>query len=169
MTSFDPYYDWSKVTDDHADDLKEFIQLLDDAKQDVLEHGDNEAAGEFLRVNAAMKDFYEEVLDEIFTVPVMVHVAGEKKIENHADEPDIEVTVQRCQRCASPLQMWHEGMMGMTAEGLKRFEENEVPWWDEDKIIAKATSPTGIGMYEVESDRELEDHERECVGLPSME
>lgn len=169
--NFEPFLDWDAMTYEMALDLYEAMTKAQDAarafsKVEVEDEGNLVAQGRVVvETQKEVGEILEAICSTIWTHPVMVHVAGPKKNELHPDDPMVEGVLQRCKRCGSVLSFWHEGMRAITQEGFREIGEDDVPWWEDEAVVAKANS---VGMYEIEKERELEKHEMQCVSLTEL-
>jgi hypothetical protein len=170
MQNFDPYFDWSELSDDMASDLHAHYLRHRRALDAFLDRKtpDRELAKEVMDSHEELSRTAEVIKMALWTEPVMVHVAGERKMETNPDDPEQEGVLQRCQRCGSILHFWAEGMGVMTPEGPRILNEDEIPWWPSGELVAKATNELGMKMYEVEKGRKLAKHEIECVSLAEL-
>lgn len=164
--NFDPYPDFDKLTQKQAARLAQAVGAYRSAGAVLTAEKTPERAAEFMRAHHDVGEIHDEILEEIWTVPMMIHVAAEREYEDIEGE---SVLTQRCSRCKSILHFVKEGMVAFTEEGPVALTEENVPWWEAGQRVAKSTRQDGMTMYEVEPERELEKHELECVGLPNME
>lgn len=174
--NFDPYFDFDNIEPKLAKELARTWTATRDAAHVMADDPTPENVGNYLRHVQKYDGVFEKVKEDIFVVPVMVHVAGETKDEVHPDgDPEIpehHATVQRCSRCGTMLHIWHPSMVVMGDEGPEHVAETDTPFWpkgtvvgkshDEDDLLARTT------MYQIE-DRDLEPHERECVDLSGLD
>lgn len=167
--NFDPFPDWEKITEEHARHLHEAMREQNDARQLFFERPSPENAGRVIEAITRTSSYADFIIAEVWTVPVMVHVAGAKQEETNPADENQEGILQRCVRCKSVLHFWTHGMVAITSAGPKLFEPDDIDWWQEGDLVAKATSEDGSTMYLIEEGRELQKHEYECVGLPNME
>jgi hypothetical protein len=163
--NFDPYPDWEKVTDEHAKKLGNAVAEYRRASVQISDLATPQSAARFMQAHHDVGVIHDEILEDIWTVPMMVHVAAERDYEEIEEQT---VMVQRCARCKSILHIVHEGIVLMGPNGPEWMTEENTPWWAPGQLVAKATRPDSMSMYLIE-DRELEKHEMECVGLPNME
>jgi len=165
--NFEPYLDWDSIEDEMVDDLHELFMEFRKAKKNFISSKSKERAVAVLKAQYELGRITTAIHHAIFTRPMMIHVAGPK--QKIADEDGSDQIVQRCKRCGSILQLWSENFMAVTPAGPIPLEEEDVPWWDDDDVVAKAGDPDqGMQMYEVGKDRELERHERLCPDLTSL-
>jgi hypothetical protein len=169
MKNFDPFPDWEKVDQEMADDLHQEVV----GQQRALKVFESEPTPENA---AALIEFYTKtqatvaaIITAIWTQPVMVHVAGERKWEKNPDDDDQEALLQRCTRCKSVLNFWFDSMMTVGEDGPRPIDQEEIPWWENGEFVAKGDGESGYSMYLIEKGRELEKHEFECVGMPELE
>lgn len=164
--SFEPYFDWDGINDEMAEDLHRALSSQLETRANFLREPTRANAGRFLKATRKLSQIGQAIESTIWTLPVIVHEAGEKKIET--DEEDDEVVMQRCRRCGSILQVWHEHIALMTPSGPQRIAEEDIPWWNPGAIIAKSDSDNGMmSMYEIEG-RELDKHEKICPDLAAL-
>jgi hypothetical protein len=164
--NFEPFLDWGAITPEMAADLHENIVEFRRAQDLFLQDPTPEHAGAVLKPQFELTKIANAIHETIFTIPVMVHSAGQKTRETTDD--DKESITQRCKRCGSILQRWVEGFAVMTPGGPVELDESNLPWWDEDDRVAKATGDGGMAMYEIEKNRELNKYELLCVDLAGM-
>lgn len=171
--SFEPYVDFEALTPEMAalvrDSVLEYRAAMDALA--AAPEATPELAAAMLRASEHASRVVREIVDELHVTPVMVHVAGDKREEVNPDDPEEQAVVQRCARCGSILHMWSERMGVMDPElGPRHLEVEEIPWWKVGARVAKANSNTGpVGMYEIDSDRPLLEHEHVCADLSSLE
>jgi len=169
---FEPYLDWEKITDEMTDDLHEGLSFFHEAQDRFLENKTSKNAADMLRSHYEMSSIASDVKEAIYTQPMMVHIAGEVKVEENPENPLDEVTIQRCKRCGSVLQIYKEGLAQITESGPEPVTEDEVLWWDDGDVVAKTSDSTSIHMYQIEGQgkpaRKLEKHEMECVSLEDL-
>ena len=169
QNSFEPYPDFEKITQEDADELHQLFRDYRQKSDRLEQEARVEYVADFLQSFHAMNVRIEETVNRIWTVPYMVHVAGDKKTEQNPDDPTEEGIFQRCSRCGSTLNFWREGLMFLTPDGPKEMAEEDVPWWTPGERIAKRDGgPQGYGMYRIDADHELEKHEIMCVSLESL-
>lgn len=168
MSEFEPFFDYDKVNQEMADAFGQAIHRHKKIVEEIFRSGGKcspKQLVEALKSNEECEEIVGAIKEDIFTIPVIVHVA-----EDPAEDEESEGIVQRCARCKTVLSFWREGIQALTAEGPRQIDQEDVPWWDEGTLIAKTSSSQGIGMYEITpQDRKLERHEVECVGLPNLE
>ena len=175
MSSFDPYPDFSKISQEQAEELQEAFKEYKELSNLLIGDATPETAGKVLQAHHDLSVKCDDVIHDIWTVPVMVHVADDPKWEKNPDDDDQEALLQRCSRCKSVLQFWHEKMIVMGRDGgTDTVEEEDIPWWEAGTMVAKSTDQRdpmimNMSMYEVEPGRDLEKHERECVGFPELD
>jgi len=166
MNTFDPFYDFDAITDEMILDLhKAVVGYKQSARRFEAMRSKREAIS-VLKTQLEVQETYDAIMRAIWTIPAMVHIAGQKRSETHP-KSGAEATVQRCQRCGSMLQLWHDGMIVMDDEGPTEVDEEAVSWWNEGEIVAKATHAGGMHMYEI-GDRELHHYEHECVDIKGV-
>lgn len=163
MTSFEPFFDYAQIDAEMAQDLKEVYTDLRAAQDRLIkstaENEILEAAKTLLECQNEISIIARSINEEIFTVPAMVHVAGEVLMEdNPEDGYDDFLYVQRCERCGSNLHFCD-------------FEME--PYFDVGEKVAKVVvsrSPSGRSgesLYRI-GDRDLEPYEFECVSLKNI-
>jgi ribosomal protein S27AE len=165
--NFEPFFDYESVDERMASDLHSVITDYRKCCQRFESNGSVVNAVAVMKAQDELQHVYEAIKHSIFTVPALVHVAGPKKVETHPESGN-EATVQRCSRCGSVIQLWHEHMIAMTGEGPRELDEDEVPWWKVGDVVAKCNHPAGMNLYEIEN-RPLKRHERECVDMSMIE
>lgn len=167
--NFDPFIDWEGITPEMVDDIHATLKEFRAAQESFLRTASSEDAAAMLRNQWDLTRTIEAITQTLYTIPVMVHVAGEKKIEE--DEQWGEITRQRCVKCGSVLGEWMERMMILTPVGPKQVEEEDLPWWTPGQRVAKAGTQgeddQSMRLYLVE-DRELDKHEMPCVDLQDL-
>lgn len=173
--NFDPFIDFEAVTEEMAADLHAALREHRDAAAAFVED-DRPDPVKCARAVAAATEVnmvVGAIVESLHRTPVMVHVAGPRREELRAEDDDDEiedlVLVQRCSRCGSVLNFWTDHLGTFDPHtGPRRVELNEIPWWKEGQLVAKATKPGMIDMYLVEPDRPLDKHERECADLSGL-
>lgn len=169
--NFDPYFDWDLITEEIAADLQMAMRRYYGFARDLANarEPDVELARAVLESHDELDDVVVAIKRHCYRQPMMVHISDEPQMEDNNEDGPSEVLVQRCQRCKSVLHFWHEGMMILTPGGPHELQTDEVPWWPKDTIVAKHnTEDGGVGMYEIEANRDLDSHELECVGIPNL-
>jgi hypothetical protein len=177
--NFEPYIDWDDLSDEMADDLSSRLTRFRKVSDLFIKESNRKRrrrpekirahAAEMLRLQYELSALYQAIVQTLVTVPMMVHVAGEKKTEQ-CESIDHDHIVQRCTRCGSMLQSWHANTTVMTPLGPQEIDEEDVTWWTPGSTVAKSGDTGGppmLHMYEIE-DRELEKHEMVCVDLAEM-
>jgi hypothetical protein len=170
MSSFEPFFNYEKLTPKMAKDLRDAVVRHRLATDSLIRSPVN-----IKQSVAAIEAAYdvESVIDTIrsaiWTVPVMVHLAGEKQFETCEHCEYAEQVIQRCKRCGSTLHLWHEHLGVLTPDGPRELGPDDVPWWDENEIVAKAHFGSAMTMYSIDPSRLLEKHEMECVSLVDLE
>lgn len=170
LMNFDPFIDYESVNEEMAADLHQAMRAQREAAQDFVsdDEPDLAKAAKFLEITNDVNSTVGAIMETLYTLPVMVHVAGERKEENNPDDESEQGVVQRCKRCGSVLHFWREGIAIFTPEGPRMLQEDDVPWWEEGTLVAKGQSDSTLAMYEIEEKRELEKHERECLDMNSL-
>lgn len=174
MSGFDPYFDYDDPCEAHIAELHEALTRNTKARERFLEEPNRETFVEIFESWDAMDAIINLVKHEAHTIPVIVHVAGEKRNETNPDNPTQEGVVQRCSQCGSVLSGWTEEMLVFTEEGPRALEEDEIPWWEPGQRVAKTSQQetsmgSGVGMYSLDpQDRDLDKHEMPCVNLAEL-
>ena len=163
---FEPYLDWSSLTQEMADDLHQLISAYKAAQKKFEEHNTTENAADLMRLQLELTATSAAIQQDLITIPVLVHLAGPKT--EGTDSEGHEEIVQRCTRCGSLLQRWCEALVSMTPAGPRSVEQDEMPWWDPGDVVAKASGDNGHAMYEITEGRALEKHEKECLDLTGL-
>lgn len=158
--SFEPYFDWDAIDEKMTDDFHALFMEYKKAQEDFASKKSVRTAANFMRLQREMSNIAHAIQHAVYTVPMMVHVAG-PKVQN-TEEDGTEQILQRCKRCGSVLQVWQDKFLIPTIDGLQPLSEDDLPWWDEGDIVAKASDDTGSTMYQVDEGRDLDDHERPC-------
>jgi len=166
MSGFEPFFDYDKLTQEMTEVLHHAATRFNLARDTFIRNPPNtRLCIDLLRAERAFDRTIDEVSRELWTLPVMVHVAGQRETEVCEDCGEGERIIQRCKRCGSTLHLWHEHLMVLTPEGPAELEEDDIPWWEEDTLVAKGTDGPRMTMYSIHPDRRLEKHEMECVSL----
>ena len=174
MQNFDPFLDWEAIDEEIASDINKHVKrhrrLMEQFA--LMKRGDPgfvEAARELMQQQHKTTTLMGQVMHHIYTVPAMVHIAGERKWEDNLDDNTEQGLIQRCARCGSPLGFFSEGMMVIDEDsGQPRpLVEEDVPWFTVGETIGKIDRDEGMTMYAIEG-RELFKHERECVALNDL-
>lgn len=174
MQNFDPFIDWEAIDDEIAAELNKAVKNHRRAVDAFarMKRGDEDfakAAQVVLKTYVKMGRTAQGIINHLWTVPVMVHVAGERKWETNPDDEDVQGLLQRCARCGSILHLFHEGMMVLDPEtGPRAMTEDDLPWYTPGDVIAKSDQGGNVSMYLIENGRELEKHEHECVALNEL-
>lgn len=167
MSSFEPFIDWDEMSDEMLHDLSTAYREFRKAQKSFDRRQTKENAIALLKGQHEMSDIATAIFRTLHTVPVMVHIAGEKTT---ATEDEQEVIRQRCTRCGSVLQQWMSGYHAMTPAGPIPMDEGDLPWWDPGDIVAKSGDENeSMTMYQIDPERELDKHERECYSLDSLD
>jgi hypothetical protein len=173
--NFDPFIDYELLDQTRADGLHLAVRQYRDAVDAFVadEHASTLKARVVSQKLEAMDKTATKIMSDLWTVPVMVHVAGEKKTEKNPDNPEHEVDIQRCQRCASILNFWHEDMAVELPDGFDGYDvdddaEQDHHWWSPGDVVGKVGDESHIGVYSIDPKRELYKHERECVSLSEL-
>jgi len=162
--NFEPYIDWEDISDEMTSDFREKFLEYKKAQEMFTAHSSNENAARFLRIQFELSRLSAAIAQTLYTVPMMVHVAGPKV--SGKDDDGEEQIVQRCKRCGSILQSWQPSMHFPTSEGPLQIPEDSMMWWEEDAGVAKSVRQGT--MYPIEGGRELEKHEKICPDLTSL-
>lgn len=165
--NFDPFYDYDSIASEMVDDLHKAVVDNTASVKLFAREKTRENAISVLKAQRQIQIVYDNVMQTLWTVPAMIHLAGEKKIEVHP-ETEIEGVVQRCKRCGSVLQFWYEGLIHMTSVGPQQVDEDDVSWWRDGDRVGKCSHEHGINLYEIDPQRSLEKHERDCVNMAGV-
>lgn len=165
--NFEPYIDWDSVSAEMSNDMHAKLTEYKAAIKDFEEFNTPANCARVLKTQFELSNLSSVIHQSLFTLPVMVHIAGEKISE--VDPEEHNAVVQRCTRCGSVLQSWCEAFSILTPLGPRHLEESDLPWWEPGQIVAKATDDDSMTMYEIEKGRKLEKHEKECVDLTGLE
>lgn len=168
--STEPFIDWDALDDEMAKDLHQYLCAFRQAQADLAEC--EEAAGQQFRALAAnllrtqeeLSGVVGAIRNALYTVPMVVHVAGAKSASY---EDGQEQVIQRCKRCGSVLQVWTEGLIRMTPGGPSAVPADDMVWWKEGETVAKSASDDRQ-IYRIDENRELEDFERPCPDLTAL-
>jgi hypothetical protein len=167
MTGFEPFIDWDEFSDEMLEDLSKTYEDFRSAQKSFDRRKTKKNAIKLLTAQGALSQIATAIHRTLHTVPVMVHIAGEKSTKE-GDDGDLLVE-QRCTRCGSVLQRWESGYHAMTPAGPVPLDENDLPWWDSGDIVAKSGDENeSMSMYQINPERDLEKHERECYSLDSL-
>ena len=164
--SFEPFYDYESITEEMIEDLHKVVVGYKVAARRFEAMRSKREAISVLKTQLEVQEAYNAIMSALWTVPAMIHVAGAPRTETHP-RTGTEAVAQRCQRCGSMLQLWHENLIVMGEEGPTEVEQENVSWWDEGQIVAKAIQPGGMHMYQID-DRELHHYEHECVDIKGI-
>lgn len=164
--AFEPFIDWDDFSDEMLDDLVEVYDRFKKAQKSFDRRKTKKNAIAMLSSQGELSHIANAIMRTLHTVPVMVHVAGDKAVREGDDGP---ITEQRCTRCGSVLQRWEPSYHAMTPAGPIPLAEDDLPWWDKGDIVAKAGDENeSMSMYQIDPERDLEKHERECYALDSL-
>lgn len=169
--AFEPFLAYELLDEKMAGKLhkqmKDYREALDTFVED--EEPDIEKARVLMQAMEEMEDVYKDVTNDIYRIPAIVHIAGERSEEENPDNPEETATVQRCSRCGSMLQFWYDGLMYLSRNyEIRPLEEEDSRWWDVGQQIAKHDTPGATDLYPIK-DRELERWETECADLSGLE
>ena len=164
--NFEPFFDYDGITDEMIDDLHQVFVAYKKASDRFTAMKSRREAIRVLETQTAVRETYDAVMAALWTVPAMVHIAGPKRQETHPEHHS-EATLQRCQRCGSILQLWHDHMLCMTEHGPEQVTEENVEWWAEGDMVGKSNYETGMNLYEID-DRELHSWEHPCVDIKGI-
>lgn len=171
-SAFDPFLAYELMDDKLASKLHDVLKTHR-KNIDVFTDSDDadvEKARKVMQSLEACEKVYNEIADEIYRVPAIVHVAGDTKEESNPDNPEEFATVQRCSRCGSMLQFWFDGIMFLTRDGrVREWGEDDTRWWEKGQQIAKQDAPGHIDLYPVKEGRKLDRWETECADLSELE
>lgn len=166
MSNFEPYIDWDDFSDEMLADISSAYVTFRSAQKAFDKKKTKQNAVALLRSQMEIGSLAGAIHQALFTVPVMVHIAGEKTTTN--DEENETIT-QRCLRCGSVLQKWQDGYHAVTPAGPIPLTEEDMTWWEKGSIVAKAgDEDDSVTMYLIDPKRKLEKHERECYSLDSL-
>jgi hypothetical protein len=163
--SFEPFFDYDQINDEMAADIREAYVELRAAQDTLISSTDSQeilaAAKSLLEWQNEISIIARSINEEIFTLPAMVHVAGDVSAEEDVDFDNDDVSmiyVQRCERCGSNLHF-------ADSEMDPYFEVGE----QVGKIVMNQSMTKRIGetLYRI-GDRDLEPHEFECVSLKNI-
>lgn len=167
MTGFEPFIDWDEFDDEMLGDLSTAYDQFRAAQKRFDKKKTKENAIALLKTQLEISDIATAVHRTLFTVPVMVHVAGEKAFTQ--DDDGGTVITQRCTRCGSVLQDWKAGYHSMTPAGPMPIGQDDIPWWDAGDIVGKSGDENeSMTVYQIDPERNLEKHERECYAFDSL-
>lgn len=165
--SFEPFIDWDDFSDEMLKDMSEAYDNFRGAQKRFDRRKTKANAIALLQTQFALSNIAGAIHHTLHTVPVMVHIAGAKVEKDN--EGGGTLVEQRCTRCLSVLQRWESGYHAMTPAGPLPIEASDLPWWDEGDVVAKSGDENeSMSMYQVDPDRELEKHERECYALDEL-
>jgi hypothetical protein len=171
--NFEPYIDWASVSPEMAKDMHEKMLEYRAAIKAFEASGSTKDCSDVMRCQFELTNISAVIQQQLFVLPVMVHIAGEKihepSLHGDEDEEPHEHIIQRCTRCGSILQMWCEVVRLLTPEGPVQVPEEGISWWEPGAVIAKASDDDSMTMYVIEDGRELEKHEHECLDLTGLE
>jgi hypothetical protein len=163
--NFDPYIDWSGITQEMVDDFHGTMVKFRKASDQFLEKPNKEDLAAVLRTQSDLSSNFHAIMATLYTVPAMVHVAGERVQEELEDGRH---EYQRCTRCGSTLAYWRSGLMTRTSEGETEITEDNIAWWEPGDVVAKAIVQDVGGELYLVSNRELEPHEKFCPDLSGL-
>lgn len=170
--AFEPFLAYELLSEQQAEALHEAMRDYRETVNEFTENDevDIEQAQRVMEAISEMDEVYKTIAHDIYRVPAVIHVAGERDEEANPDNPEQSATVQRCSRCGSILQFWFEGIMYLTDSGLVRdLGEDDNLWWDVGEQVGKTDDPSGIDIYPIKEDQELERWETECADLSELE
>lgn len=157
--SFEPFFDYEAISQEMAEDLSETLRQLREAQEDLLSAQDAEGqvacAKRVVEVQNEIMFIHREINRHIYTVPAMVHVAGEPKLEFERGRP---VYVQRCERCGSDL------CHSYNHESSEDFDNEHFAVGER---IGKAEVEGAETMYFI-GERDLREHELQCVSFKEI-
>jgi hypothetical protein len=161
MSDFEPYIEWEAMSAEQARAFASALNKWQEASEKLKGGPTPKRAAKAMQAQGELQNVADEIQRDLFRVPAMVHIAGVKEEEVSEDEEDHmhdhTHIVQRCKRCKSLIGFYCEN------QGIP---EEEIPWWDEDTVVAKATNGPFMDLYSIEG-RNLHSHEHECVGFES--
>lgn len=158
--SFDPFFDYEKIDEDMALDLRDVLIDLREAQEDLL--ASNSAKEQIALAKKVMEYSNEiriltrDINEQILTVPALVHIAGETVEE--MDDGEI-IYVQRCERCGSELSVSDMEDDEFFTAGTKVGKVIS-----DDNAIGMRSS---IIMYRI-GDRKLDKCEYECLSFDQI-
>lgn len=168
--SFKPFHDYDQLDAEQAEALKEALARYRKAQDDLLaaHTADRQitCAQRLLEANQDAIVVIEEINKDIYTVPALVHTAGEVELEQH-EEFGMMLYMQRCERCGSVLHASSSEDRGFFEEGDRIAKRAEKKLSRKPSRRAMMMIPDLNQMYFV-GDRDLEKHELECVPLKSI-
>lgn len=166
--NFEPFFDYDAVPVELANELMEAVVRRRKAENNLTTTRAPRAAGELMKAIRDLNAIGEKIYQQIFTVPVMVHIAGERQWEEEEDNAPAGYC-QRCSRCGSILNFWHENLVQMTPYGPQRVDVENAGWHDVGVIVAKGEVGMQYKLYEIPKDQPLKKHERECLAMPEID
>lgn len=160
---FDPYIDWKSMDDKMAKDFIDAYKEFDDAKNSLSADPTKENVARLMRAQESLSEIDIAIRHSLWSVPVMVHIAG--PVQEREDQDGHE-SVQLCKRCGSILQRLGSGIKIMTSEGLEELTPSDISWWPEGSQVAKGETGGRLAMYMI--DQKLEKNEFPCPDLADM-
>lgn len=166
---FEPFHDYEQLDEEQAAEIREALAEYRKASDDLLEAeaADQQVvyAKRLLKTHQNTSKVIAGVNREIYTIPAMVHTAGEVEYEEH-EVLDMMIHIQRCERCGSVLHASPRESGGFFTPGDKIGKKST------KKLPKRSSYPRGMmptfdQMYYV-GERDLEKHELECVSLKSI-
>lgn len=167
MKNFEPYIDWSKVTQDDANKLSKNLFKQTDAEFSLVQEASTENCINFIKTKMECMEFLRDFIDGAWTFPAMVHVAGPWGLESNPDDENQKAVIQRCANCKSIINFWHEGTMTIDESALVYVKQEDNDWWEPGSLVAKVQDDDG-NYYQIEN-RPLKEHEIRCVGIDIFE
>jgi len=161
MKNFEPFIDWSKITQEDADKITDNLLVQARLAQELFRDTAPENCALFIESKMVGSDFLRDLVDSVWTFPAMVHVAGEWGLETNPDNDKQKAVIQRCSNCKSIINYWHEGTISFDEAGLVSIPEEDNDWWEIGSQVAKRQDENTF--YEIKG-RELEEHEVRCLG-----
>lgn len=158
--SFEPFFDYGRIDDEMAKDIRDVLIDLRDAQDDLVDAETEkervEAARRVMDYGNEIRILTREINEDILAIPALVHVAGETVEE---DENGDVIYVQRCERCGSEL-------------SISDIEDDE--FFDAGTKVGKVISDgNSVGMassmimYQI-GNRKLDKHEYECLSFAQI-
>ena len=164
----EPYFDYEKLTAAMVVDLSEVLTEQMEAHRSFWLAPNARTAERLFQSLWKVESTVERIQRRLATQPVLVHVAGEAKVEWSPDNPVVQALVQRCARCGSVLHFACAGVHARTHHGNLERTGADIPWWPPGTVVAEHGSEREPGMSAI-ADRRLNKHELECPALHVLE
>lgn len=179
--SFEPFHDYDQINPEQAHSLKEALAKYRKATDDLLtaHTADREVvcAKRVLEAHEEINEVMKGLNKDTYTVPAMIHTAGEVQEEIIEELGDLTLHVQRCERCGSVLKVSHYDSgdnfldigdrVAKKSSRRRRLPARGGARMNERMAARMELLPDIDQMYFV-GDRELEDYELECVSLKNI-